>query len=75
MNIAAWDTLQTLTGCKQRAGVKKQLSEWGVRFVVAADGKPRVAEAELERMLVSGAKDKARPTGNREALAALQRRA
>lgn len=39
--------LATLTGCKTRSGQIRVLTANGVRFIVAADGWPRVLESAV----------------------------
>ena len=51
MTLATRQELQELTGRRRPSAVAAHLRQLGVRYVLAADGSPRVAQAELDRLL------------------------
>lgn len=75
MILASRQLLQELSGAKRATGVKAWLRLIGVRYVEGIDKWPRVAEAELEQLLVSGEREKRQARHNFGALADLQARA
>jgi hypothetical protein len=48
------DELVELTGLKRPGAQVRWLAAAGIRCLVAADGRPRVLRAEVERLLSSG---------------------
>ena len=46
--------LTELTGLKRGSAQARWLAQAGIRHVLAADGRPRVLRAEVERLLSSG---------------------
>ena len=51
MDLATRQDLCDLTGRKRRGAVADHLRQLGVRYVLGADGWPRVAQAEIDRLL------------------------
>ena len=49
--LATRQDLQDLTGRKRPSAVAGHLRQLGVRYVLGADGWPRVAQAEIDRLL------------------------
>ena len=49
------DELATLTGRKRASSQIRWLAQAGIRHVLAADGRPRVLRAEVERAMLGGA--------------------
>lgn len=75
IDLASRELLQQLSGAKRKSRVAAWLRQQGVRYTLGVDRWPRVAEAELKQLLVSGEREKRHARHNFGALADLQARA
>lgn len=59
------DNLAELTGARRKARQIAALNDMGIRFVCAIDGRPKVLQAEVHRVMLGGQKNKQADTGPR----------